>query len=141
MILPDVNLLLYVVVTGFPQHPRALAWWNETVSSGASIGLTAPAVFGFLRIATNARIIRPALPVSEAVGYVRGWLAEPNIRELTPTDNHLETAFGLLLGVGTAGNLTTGAQIAAYAIEHRAEVASNDSDFAKFPSLTWRNPL
>ena len=31
--------------------------------------------------------------------------------------------------------------IAALAIEHQAEVHSNDNDFARFPGLRWRNPL
>ncbi|MBL7661055.1 type II toxin-antitoxin system VapC family toxin, partial [Escherichia coli] len=26
MIIPDINLLLYAVITGFPQHRRAHAW-------------------------------------------------------------------------------------------------------------------
>ncbi len=32
--------------------------------------------------------------------------------------------------MGTAGNLTTDAQLADLAIEHRAELQSNDADFA-----------
>jgi len=27
------------------------------------------------------------------------------------------------------------------ALEHDAEMCSNDTDFARFPSLRWRNPL
>lgn len=43
--------------------------------------------------------------------------------------------------LGTAGNLTTDAQLAALAVEHQAELHSNDSDFARFDGLRWRNPL
>jgi predicted nucleic acid-binding protein len=50
-------------------------------------------------------------------------------------------AFGLLEAAGTAGNLTTDAQLAAYAIDLDAEVHSNDSDFGRFPELRWVNPL
>ena len=35
----------------------------------------------------------------------------------------------------------TDAHIAALPIEHQAEVHSNDSDFARFAGLRWRNPL
>ena len=38
-------------------------------------------------------------------------------------------------------NLTTNVQLAAFALEHDAEMLSNDTDFARFPSLRWRNPL
>ena len=47
---------------------------------------------------------------------------------------------GLLAGpVGP--NLVTDAHLAALAIEHQAVLHSNDSDFARFSGLTWRNPI
>lgn len=47
----------------------------------------------------------------------------------------------LLSHLGTAGNLTTDAHLAALAIEYQAEVVSTDADFARFPGLRWFNPL
>ena len=38
-------------------------------------------------------------------------------------------------------NLVTDAHLAALAIEHGCELASTDSDFARFPKLKWINPL
>lgn len=141
MIIPDVNLLLYAVISGFPQHPRAHAWWEQTVNSPTRVGLTQPALFGFLRIATNARVLQSPLAVNDAIEYVHDWLAQPNVELLVPGPNHLNIALGLLAGVGTAGNLTTDVQLAAYAIEHQAEMHSNDTDFARFSDLKWVNPL
>jgi predicted nucleic acid-binding protein len=47
-----------------------------------------------------------------------------------------------LLGpLGTGGNLTSDAHLAALAIEHGAELCSSDTDFARFRGLNWRNPL
>jgi predicted nucleic acid-binding protein len=43
--------------------------------------------------------------------------------------------------MGTGGNLTSDAHLAALAIEHGAELCSSDHDFARFPGLKWRNPL
>jgi predicted nucleic acid-binding protein len=48
---------------------------------------------------------------------------------------------GLLASLGTAGNLTSDAHLAALAIEHGAELCSGDNDFARFPRLQWVNPL
>jgi toxin-antitoxin system PIN domain toxin len=141
MIIPDVNLLLYATISGFPQHTRAHSWWEETVNSQARIGLTHPALFGFLRIATNARLLQSPLAVRGAVDHVHDWLSQPNIELLMPGPNHLRIALELLQGVGTAGNLTTDAQLAAYAVENNGEVHSNDTDFARFPRLKWINPL
>lgn len=141
MIIPDVNLLIYAVVSGFPQHDRAHAWWESTVNSTTRIGLTQPAVFGFLRIVTNARILQAPLAVPDATGYINDWLAQPNVDLLTPGPKHLQTALALLEKAGTAGNLTTDAQLASYALENDAEMHSNDTDFARFPDLTWIDPL
>jgi uncharacterized protein len=38
------------------------------------------------------------------------------------------------------GNLVNDAHLAALAIEHSVGVCSMDSDFARFPELTWINP-
>ena len=40
-----------------------------------------------------------------------------------------------------SGQLTTDVHIAALAIEHQAELCSNDSDFSRFPGLRWSDPL
>ena len=141
MIVPDVNLLLYAVITGFPQHRTACVWWEGVINNRTPVGLTHPAVFGFVRVSTNARIFGAPLAVGEALGYVRDWLAQPNVELLTPGVRHLDIAFGLLEEIGTASHLTTDVQLAAYAIEHNAEVCSNDTDFARFADLTWTNPL
>lgn len=141
MIIPDVNLLLYAVIDAFPQHEKAKAWWEQAVNSNELIGLTDPAIFGFLRISTNPRLIKPPLSADEATGYVAEWLAEPSVRWATPGPNHHDVAFGYLRSVGTAGNLTTDAQLAAIAAQNNATIYSNDSDFTRFDGVRWINPL
>jgi toxin-antitoxin system PIN domain toxin len=141
VIVPDVNVLLYAVVSGFPQHARAREWWEETLNSPVRVGLTQPVIFGFLRIGTSGRVLDSPLPVADAVGYVDSWLAQPNVDLLVPGPSHLRIALNLLTDAGTAGNLTTDAQIAAYALENQGEICSNDTEFARFPSVKWVNPL
>ena len=141
MIIPDVNLLLYATVTGFPQHERSRAWLEEVLNGSALVGLTSPAVFGYLRIATSGRVLTSAMSVADAVGRVREWLAQPNVSFVVPGPRHHEIAFGLLESIGTGANLTTDAQLAAHAIEQDAELCSNDTDFGRFPGLRWVDPL
>lgn len=141
MIIPDVNLLLYATVDGFPQHDTARTWWEETLNGQESVGLTAPAVFGFLRIVTSPRILQSPMAIGDATGRVRQWLACEQVEFIGPGQRHLELAFGPLEEVGTAGNLTTDAQLAAHAMERNAVMHSNDSDFGRFPELSWQNPL
>jgi predicted nucleic acid-binding protein len=72
---------------------------------------------------------------------VTDWLHQPSVRFLPPGPRHLDIAFDLLHGIGTAGKLTTDIQLAALALENDAEMHSNDSDFGRFPGLRWVNPL
>lgn len=72
---------------------------------------------------------------------VRGWLAVPSVQILTPGESHADILFRLIEQVGTAGNLTTDAHLAALAIEYQAELASTDTDFARFKGLRWFNPI
>jgi predicted nucleic acid-binding protein len=60
---------------------------------------------------------------------------------LQPGSKFQEIFLRQLEQVGTAGNLTTDAQLAAMAIEHQAELHSGDADFSRFPGLRWKNPL
>jgi uncharacterized protein len=141
MIVPDVNLLLYAVIDGFPRHRAAREWFEGVLNGLDPVGLAGPAIFGFLRIATNPRVLTSPLPVEAAVGYVQGWLDRAHVEFLRPGPRHLELAFGLLAEIGTAGNLTTDVQLAAYALEHHAELCSSDTDFGRFPQVRWSDPL
>ncbi len=141
MIVVDVNLLLYATVSGFPQHEVARPWWEDMLNGAEEVGLSTPAIFGFLRIATSPRVLAAPMTAKAATGYVTDWLDRPNARFVVPGPHHLDIAFGLLREIGTAGNLTTDVQLAALALENDAEIVSNDSDFGRFPALRWRNPL
>ena len=141
MIVPDVNLLLYAHVTAFREHPRARRWWEDVMNGARPVGVAAPAIFGFVRLASNPRVLDPPLPVEEALARVEDWMTRPHVHFLQPGPRHLEIAFGLLRHVGAGANLTTDAQLAALAIEHQGEVHSNDGDFGRFPRLRWVNPI
>jgi uncharacterized protein len=141
VIVPDVNLLLYAQIAAFPQHQVARAWWESAMNGSEPVGLAPPALFGFIRLSTSARLFNPPLPVEAALSRVDEWLARPHVRMLTPGSRHLDVAFALLRSLGAGGNLTTDAQLAAYAIEHQAELHSNDVDFGRFDQLRWVNPL
>ena len=141
MIVPDVNLLLYAQVTAFPQHARARRWWEGLMNGAEEVGVCAPALFGFVRVVSNPRALDRPLRVEDALARVDAWLARPQVHFVKPGPRHLEIAFRLLRHVGAGANLTTDAQLAAFAIEHQAELHSNDTDFGRFPQLRWVNPI
>ena len=105
------------------------------------VGLPWVSLAGFIRIMTHPRVLENPLSVAESVAHVRKWLARPNARILLPGTRFEALFLDSLLHLGSGGNLTTDAQLAALAIEHQAELHSNDTDFARFPGLRWVNPL
>jgi uncharacterized protein len=141
LIVPDVNLLLYAHVTGFAEHAKARRWWEALMNGDREVGLGAPALFGFVRLATSPQVFDRPLSVDEALRHVEEWLSRPHVRFAVPGPHHLDIAFALLRALGAARNLTTDAQLAALAIEHQGELHSTDADFGRFPSLRWVNPL
>ena len=141
MILPDVNLLLHSYDEDSPFHAAARAWWERALGGTRPVGLPWVALLGFVRIATHRHIFTSPLSVAAACGHARAWLAQPYVSILHPGERHAEVLFGLLESLGTAGNLTTDAHLAALAIEHQAEIHSTDADFNRFPGLRWVNPL
>lgn len=141
MIVPDVNVLLHAYDMESPKYEVAKAWLEGLLSSKRPVGFSWVTMIGFIRIVTNPRITKNPLPVDVACAHVRKWLEQPYSFVLDPSTRHAELLFGLLEGVGTAGNLTTDAHIAALAIDNKAEVHSTDADFGRFKGLRWVNPL
>lgn len=141
MIVPDVNVLVHAYNTDSPVHEAARTWWEDTLSDPAPVGLAWAVILGFLRITTHRQILRHPLPVDKSCSHAESWLAQPQVTLLHPGERHASVLFDLLRRLGSAGNLTTDAHLAALAIEHQAELNSTDADFARFPGLRWRNPL
>lgn len=141
MIVPDVNLLVYAYAPASPAKVPAEQWWQGLLNGTDQVGLASITVFGFIRLATNGRILQPPLTPDTAIAVVESWLQRPQVELIHPGPRHLETTLRLLREAGTAGDLTTDAQLAALAIEHNAEVHSADTDFARFSGLRWVNPL
>jgi toxin-antitoxin system PIN domain toxin len=141
VILPDVNLLLHAYNSESPAHAAARAWWEGLLNGTRPVGLAWAVILGFIRIATHRQVLTNPLPVTTAYAHARAWLAQPYVGLIDPGARHAEILFGLLESLGTSGNLTTDAHLAALAIEHQAELHSTDADFARFPGLRWANPL
>lgn len=141
MKLPDVNLLLYAVDSSSPRHKAARRWLEAQLSGTETVGFAWVTLLGFLRIRTNPRVYDKPLKPSDALDVIDGWLAQPPSTVVHPTQRHAAVLRELLEPLGTAGNLTTDAHLAALAIEHGAELCSSDSDFSRFRGVRWTDPL
>lgn len=140
LVIPDINLLVYACNSNSTWHHDAYAWWEATLQQNR-VGLPWATSVGFIRIATHPKILKNPMSVKDAIRRVRAWLDHPHVQIVTPGDRHGDILFDLLAAVGTGGNLTSDAHLAAVAIEYQAEIASADADFSRFPGLRWFNPL
>jgi len=141
LILPDVNLLVCAHDELAPLHVPARGWWEGLLGGRQTVFLPWAVVFGFVRLVTHPSVLREPLSPAAALQRVRSWLEQPRAELLEPGPKHLEIVARLFEATGVGGNLTTDTHLAALAIEHRCELHSNDTDFARFPGLRWRNPL
>lgn len=139
MWLPDVNVLVYAGQAGSLHHAQARARVESAFNSGQPVGLAWVALTGFLRLSTSGRIFPVPMPVDEALRMVDSWLSHPSAVVLNPGSRHAALLGALLIGAGSAGNLTTDAHLAAIAIEHGATLASFDRDFARFAGLRFEH--
>lgn len=141
MKLPDVNLLLYAIDASSERHEAARAWLESALSGTEELGLAWAVVLGFVRISTHPAAFEEPLRAEEALEYIDEWLAQPATIALAPGPGHTALLRRLLEPLGSAGNLTSDAHLAALAIEHGAELCSSDTDFARFEGLRWSDPI
>ena len=141
MILVDANLLLYAEDQLSGQHSQARAWWDAQLSGASAVCLCWTVLGAFIRIGTNPRVFDHPLSLDQALSRVQSWMDQPCTRIVTPTGRHWAVFQELLREGQAVANLVTDAHLAALAVEHGCELNSTDSDFSRFPSLRWRNPL
>ncbi len=141
MRLPDVNLLLYAYDSRSPRHAPACEWLEQTLSGTETVGLSWIVMLAFIRLSTRSVVVEHPLDIDEAIQLLESWIAQPCVTVIHPTDRHPAVLRELLSPLGTAGNLTTDAHLAALAIEHGALLCSCDADFSRFPGLRWTDPL
>lgn len=135
MRIPDLNALLYASDSSSRHHEPARAWVERALSATETVGFATVVLLGFVRIATNPRIMASPLTAGEAFDQIDEWLDQPPATLVHPGAKHLSTCRALLEASGTAGNLTTDAHLAALAIEHRATLASFDGGHHRFAGL------
>jgi uncharacterized protein len=139
--LPDVNLFVYAYDASTPQHEPAKEWLEDALSGTETVALAWVALVGFIRLTTSRQRFGYPWSVGQALDVVDSWLAQPVASVVHPTSRHAAVLRDLLAPLGTGGNLTTDAHLAALAIEHGATLCSHDNDFSRFAGLSWVDPL
>jgi len=140
VIILDANILFYSYSTASPEYEKAKDTVENLFSGAETVGLPWQTIAAFLRISTNPRL-PGARSADEAVQEVENWLAQPNVRIVSPGENHWRVLRESMLAGKAFGPLVSDAQIAALTVENGAILYSSDRDFARFPGLRWVNPL
>lgn len=137
----DANVLLYARNVDDPQHEPARQWLTDALNGPTRVGLPWQTLTAFVRIATNPRAFPDPLTPDAAFGQVEEWLDAPRAWIPEPTRRYRQVFGELVRKHRIRGPLVTDAQLAALAIDHGVALASTDADFARFPELTWTDPL
>jgi len=141
VIVPDVNILLYAFDEALPRHAAYAAWLGDLATGQMPFGLSELVAFGFLRIATNPKVMQVPASTETALAFIAELQARPNCRMLRPGPRHFAIFTDLCRELGLRGNLISDAHHAALVIEHDGVWATSDADFDRFPGLLWLHPL
>jgi len=141
MIVPDLNVLLYAVDSSSVRHQVAKAWLERAINeSGHEIGVPWVVHLGFLHLTTSVKVFPHPMAVEQSLAWLDHLHSSPSVVSINPGRAHAGILRHLLLTVGTGGNLTTDAHIAALALENDATIATGDRDFLRFPGLKVEFP-
>ena len=139
--LVDANILLYAVDTTSPFHLRSRDWLEDAINGDRLVGLPWQSLHAFLRIATNPRALTAPLEPTDAWQIVETWLDAPSVWVPEPGPSHRSILGQLISDHRPTANLLSDVALAALCLEHGLPIVSADSDFARFPSVTWINPV
>ncbi len=141
MILPDVNVLIYAFRTDSEDHARYKDWLESVINGPTAYGIAPQVLAGLVRICTHPRIFRRPSSRSDAFAFCRTLLEQSNATVVEPGARHWSIFQDVCARAKTTGNLVQAAWFAALAIESGCEWITTDRDYARFPGLTWREPL
>lgn len=137
----DANVLLYAVDASSPFHAPARDWLERSLNEPSRVGLPWASLLAFQRISTHPRASASPLSPGQAWSFIAEWLDADATWVPGPGERHAEIIRDLIVAGDLRGNLVTDAHLAALALEHGVGVCSTDSDFARFPQITWVNPV
>lgn len=141
MIHLDVNVVVHAFMPGAAAHRPCADWIRELVNGDESFGIPDVVRSGFVRIATDRRIYRPAPSVESALDFLRAAMASPVYVPVFPGRGHFDVFSRLCVETRASGNAIPDAWLAALAMEAHAELATLDAGFRRFQGLRLRSPM
>ena len=141
MILPDVSVLICAFYENVDEHPAYAHWLNQARRDGEDLLYPDSVLLGFLRIVTSPRIYAQPAPLDRALAFTTALRRGRRSRTVEDHES-VWSAFDRLVA-GDAqirGTMVPDAYLAAVAISHKAQLATRDRGFSRFPGLSWFDP-
>lgn len=140
--LMDINVLVYAHRTdSIHNHQEYADWLKQRVMSSSKFAVSEAVLSGFIRVVTNNRIFKNPTPINTAMDFCEKFRSRTNAMVLRPGPENWNIFMDLCRKGNASGKLVSDAWHAALAIEYDCEWITCDSDFARFPGLSWRHPL
>jgi len=136
----DVNVLVGAMRVDSPRHATMRRCVEALRNAPEPFGLCEPVLSGALRVLTHPRAFAPPTPLPLALAFIRALRGSPNALVLQPGPRHWQLFTSLVSDTQAVGNRIPAAWLAALAIEHSCVMLSDDTDFARFPGLSWQRP-
>ncbi len=129
-------MLVYAHRSGVQRHGAALMWLRHLAEGHAPWAIPVFCIGEFVRVVTHPRVLDPPSTLEQALNALRGLLASPMARVLSPGPRYLTLFEEAVRAADARGNLAFDAQIAAVCREGGvARLLTLDRDFARFPGL------
>ena len=111
------------------------------MQSGEQIGIVWPVFQAFIRLLSGRSVVAEPYPVEELFAICDEWWEYTNVILLSPSRETYRIFRELSQEHGLSGSATSDALIAAFALEHKAKLETNDTDFLRFVGLRTGNPF
>ena len=133
---------MYASFDAFPQHEKARRWLDGALNDDyVQLGIPWESITAFVRLASNPRILQPAISVADAWRQIHAWLEAPCAWIPVPTERH-KTFLDSFMRISAMNHkLVADAHLAALAMEHGLVMVSADADFTRFEGLRVENPV
>lgn len=131
----DVNVLIALASGDHPQHPAALAWWEQTADAGNTYTVPDIVWVGFARIMTSGRAVNTPASWADVWEFAEAFMAQPKYLRFLVDPRTMDEFRRLASDAGARGDLVTDAYVAACAQAYGGTVVTFDRDFRKFDDL------
>lgn len=137
----DVNILISAHRGEQPDHVAMLAYVDSLRNGPTYFGVPELVLSAVIRIVTAPTTFKPPSTTDAAFDFSASIMASPHCLIVRPSESHWKVFESLAREVKARGKLVPDAYLAALAIDQGFEFVTKDTDYARFPGLTWRNPL